>query len=586
MSGDANQDFTLTVDETPVITSASSTTFTAGQSDSFTVQSDGYPTDTTSLSSGSLPSGVTFGDNGNGTATLAGTPATGTGGTYNLGFTASNGVGSGSQSFGLTVDEAPAITSADAAPFTVGSSGAFAVLTTGFPAATVTESGTLPSGITFTTNSDGTPELVGTPNTGTAGDYDLTFTASNGIGTEATQDFTLVVGQAPAFTSADQTAFTMASSGTFQVTTIGFPAATLSESGTLPAGVSFVDNGDGTATLSGTPTVGTCGNYGLTITASNGFGADASQDFILAVGQAPAITSADNATFVTQTADSFLVTTIGYPAPAFTESGILPSGVTFIDNGDGTATLSGTPAAGTQGSYAITITAGNEVGSDAVQNFTLTIEEAPAIDTDPNTDFVAGNFGSFTIWSSGSPTPALSEAGTLPTGIRFSDNGNGSATFWGTPDANTDGTYDLTVTASNGVGQDATQSFILTVDPAPAPAAPTITSASDTEFAVGTLGTFSVLTDGFPNPSLSETGSLPTGVVFTDNGDETATLSGTPVAGSDGTYTFTINATNGVGTDATQSFTLTVNPARHRLLLASLPVLKLPLRWAISGRSL
>ena len=67
-------------------------------------------------------------------------------------------------------------------------------------------------------------------------------------------------------------------------------------------------------------------------------------------------------------------------------------------------------------------------------------------------------------------------------------------------------------------------------------------------------------TTGFPTPALSETGALPTGVTFVDNGDGTATLAGTPAAGTGGTYPLTITATNGVSPDATQTFTLTVAP--------------------------
>ena len=50
-------------------------------------------------------------------------------------------------------------------------------------------------------------------------------------------------------------------------------------------------------------------------------------------------------------------------------------------------------------------------------------------------------------------------------------------------------------------------------------------------------------------------------MTFTDNGNGTATLAGTPAAGTGGTYPFTITAANGVLPDATQSFTLTVNGA-------------------------
>ena len=127
------------------------------------------------------------------------------------------------------------------------------------------------------------------------------------------------------------------------MTTTGFPIPALSETGALPTGVTFVDNGDGTATLAGTPAAGTGGTYALTITAANGVLPDATQTFTLTVDQAPAITSADSTTFTTGTSGTFTVTTTGFPTPALSETGALPTGVTFVDNGDGTATLAGTP---------------------------------------------------------------------------------------------------------------------------------------------------------------------------------------------------------------------------------------------------
>ena len=84
----------------------------------------------------------------------------------------------------------------------------------------------------------------------------------------------------------------------------------------------------------------------------------------------PMITSADNTTFVVGSAGSFTVTTTGFPAPSIAQGGVaLPSGVMFTSNGDGTGTLSGTPAAGTGGTYAITFTATNAAGSTASAEF-------------------------------------------------------------------------------------------------------------------------------------------------------------------------------------------------------------------------
>ncbi len=148
----------------------------------------------------------------------------------------------------------------------------------------------------------------------------------------------------------------------------------------------------------------------------------------LVVGTAPSITSANSTTFTTGAAGSFSVTTSGTPDPALSEAGALPSGVTFTDNRNGTATLSGTPVAGTGGSYPFTITANNGVSPNATQSFTLTVDQAPAVTSGASTTFIEGSSGTFTVTTTGNPTAALSETGTLPTGVSFVDNGNGTAT--------------------------------------------------------------------------------------------------------------------------------------------------------------
>jgi hypothetical protein len=147
------------------------------------------------------------------------------------------------------------------------------------------------------------------------------------------------------------------------------------------------------------------------------------------------------------------------------ETGTLPPGVTFTDNGDGTAALSGTPAAGSGGPYLLTITATNVVGSDT-QSFVLVVLQAPQITSPAGATFTVDHAGTFTVRSTGSPTSALSETGTLPKGVTFTDNGDGTAALSGTPAAG--GTYKFTITATNGVSPDATQSFTLSVVGPPA----------------------------------------------------------------------------------------------------------------------
>ena len=545
----ATQSFTLTVGQAPAITSGASTTFTVGAAGTFSVTTTGFPVPSLT-ETGALPSGVTFVDNGNGTAKLSGTPAVATGGTYAITVKAHNGVGSdATQTFTLTVDQAPAITSASATTFSVNAAGSFTVTTTGFPKPALTETGALPTGVTFVDNGNGTATLAGIATT--SGSFPITITANNSVGTAATQNFTLTVGQAPAITSGASTTFTVGSAGTFTVTTSGFPAPSLTETGALPSGVTFVDNGNGTAKLSGTPAAATGGTYSITIKAHNGSGSDATQTFTLTVNQAPAITSANATSFSVNAPGSFTVTTTGFPKPALTETGALPAGVTFVDNGNGTATLSGTASA--QGTFPITITASNGVGSNATQTFTLTVNTAPAFTSVNHATFTVGTAGTFTVTATGTPTPSLSETGALPSGVTFNST---TGVLSGTPAAGTGKTYSLTFTASNGVGTNATQSFTLTVDQAPA-----IVSANSTTFTVGTFASFTVMTSGFPTPALTETGALPSGVTFADNGNGTATLSGTPASGTAATYPITFTANNGVAPNGTQSFTLTVNTA-------------------------
>ena len=459
-SGTTSQSFTLIVYQAPAIITSNQATFTVGMADTFTVTTTGFPAPALT-ETGALPSGVGFADNGNGTATLSGTPAAGTGGTYPITVQASSSSGTTSQSFTLTLNQAPSITSANSATFSVGSSASFAVTTTGFPIAALTETGALPSGVTFTSNGNGTGTLAGTPAAGTGKTYAITFSASNGVGTAATQVFTLNVGEAPAITSANSAAFGVGTASTFTVTTTGFPTPALTETGALPSGVTFVDNGNGTGTLSGTPTASTGGTYPIIIKASSSSGST-SQSFTLSVSQGPAITSSNGATFTVGTASTFTVTTTGTPTPSLTETGTLPRRVTFADNGDGTGTLAGTPAAGAGGTYAIIITVRNASGSTS-QNFTLTVDEAPAITSSNSATFAVGVSGVFTVTTKGFPAAAVTEKGALPSGVKFADNGNGSGTLSGMPANGTAGTYLITFTAVNGGGTPATQSFALTV---------------------------------------------------------------------------------------------------------------------------
>ena len=163
-----------------------------------------------------------------------------------------------------------------------------------------------------------------------------------------------------------------------QPITVNFAVAVNSPGAGTPTGSVTVT--DGTSNCTATIAIGTCQltpttTGAKTLTASYAtdgtFASSTSAGVSHTVGQPPAITSANNATFTVNTAGSFTVTATGFPPPTFTETGALPNGVTLTSAG----VISGTPALGTVGTYPITISASNGVGTDAAQNFTLSVSK-------------------------------------------------------------------------------------------------------------------------------------------------------------------------------------------------------------------
>ncbi|WP_164874074.1 putative Ig domain-containing protein, partial [Rhodococcus spongiicola] len=121
----------------------------------------------------------------------------------------------------------------------------------------------------------------------------------------------------------------------------------------------------------------------------------------------------------------------------------LPEGLALSEQG----VLSGTPTAA--GTFEFTVTASNGVGDDAVLEAALEIGQAPEISGAP-AGGVVGQPYEHTFTVSGTPAPTVVvTAGDLPEGLALSEQG----VLSGTPTAA--GTFEFTVTASNGVGDDA-----------------------------------------------------------------------------------------------------------------------------------
>ncbi|MDH4453765.1 MAG: MBG domain-containing protein [Verrucomicrobiota bacterium] len=365
------------------------------------------------------------------------------------------------------------------------------------------------------------------------GQTDVTVRATDLDGNTVTQTFTVTVNQTPVFTNGPPPSTAVVGTAyNFAYTASGFPAPTFSHTGTLPPGLSLSSTG----VISGTPT--TAGTYsGIVVTASNGIGVAPTQTISITVDQIPSITSAAPAAGIVGTAYTHTYAATGSPAPTYSlTAGALPGGLSVSTAG----VISGTP--NTAGTFTGTITSTNRAGSFP-QAFSITINQAPTFTSSTPTN--SGTFNTaynFTCTASGFPAPSFSvAAGALPTGLSLSTSG----VISGTPTAA--GTYTGTLSASNGIGSAASQSFSITIQKAAATVA---------------LGSLAPTYTGSPLAATSTTNPANLSVSYTYNG-----LSTMPTNAGSYAVVASINEPNYVGT---ANGTLVIAKATATVSLGSL----------------
>jgi Putative Ig domain len=182
---------------------------------------------------------------------------------------------------------------------------------------------------------------------------------------------------------------------------------------------------------------------------------------------------------------------------------------------------------------------------------------APTLKPDPNSPaFAVGQSGSYTPVLTGTPAPTVSVGpGALPTGLQLNP---ATGVISGTPAQGTDQTYDITLTAHNGIAPDATLPVKLVI--LPFSSAPSLRpDPNSPAFAVGQSGSYTPVLTGTPAPTVSVSpGALPTGLQLNP---ATGVISGTPAQGTDQTYQITLTAHNGIGQDAVLPVQIVINPA-------------------------
>ncbi len=521
---------------------------------------------TPSLVSINLPSAASFIDHGNGTGTFDWTPNFTDAGSTTVTFITSDGVLSDSETVTVTIFEAgnqpPAVTPVATKTTTENVQLTFDVLATD-PDSTIPAISIIgtPAGATFVDHGDGSATFQWTPDFTQAGNYNVSFYASDGVISD-TVDADITVNEAgnqpPVLAS-------IGSHGTTENTNLNFSVSATDPDGTtpslsvvgLPSGAGFTDNGNGIGNFDWTPGFTDAGTYNLTFIASDDSLADSEAVVVIVYesgNQAPILVSIGD----TSTTENVLLTfNISASDPDGTtpvlSASNLPSAANFVDNSDGTGTFSWTPSYSDAGNVVITFFASDGVLKDSeLVNVTVLDAgnqrpEITPISVQTTTENV---YLTFTVIAS-DPDETLPTISTidLPDGAAFSDNGDGTGTFEWTPGYTQSGSYNVSFVATDGVLSDTAGASITVNDAGNQP--PILT-------AIGPHGTtenanlnFSISAsdpDG-TTPSLGAVG-LPSGAAFADNGNGSGNFDWTPGFADASTYNVTFIAADGALADS------------------------------------
>jgi len=346
----------------------------------------------------------------------------------------------------------------------------------------------------------------------------------------------------------------------------------------LPPGIALTDNGDGTATMSGTPTVAsppTCagGSCGVKACYGTTTGVCTTVPFTYAITQPPAPVLDDHSwSFHDGVFTSYKLTT--HPLATTPISFSLPCGdfpfswATLTDNGDGTAILSGTAPNGEGGNpdhpHIKIITQGitpqdNFTYCAASSGLSMVEDPSPLITSANTATMTVGQNTPFLLTSNVTSAVFLQNS-ALPAGVSLFQSGQ-TALLQGAPVPGSGGTYPVSVIATDFVHAPAIGTITVTVlEP------PSLTLPPVVYFMPGVTNSFAVSPGGYPalgGMSVALTGAAPPGVYYSDVAITSSqqgygTIHGNPAANASGeNYPLSFLATNSQGT-ATASTILNI----------------------------
>ncbi|MTI38319.1 putative Ig domain-containing protein, partial [Fulvivirga lutimaris] len=592
------QSFTVTIFDTNDVPAFSTVPITGAIQDvayTYNIQAvDPDIGDILTLTALQKPNWLVFNDNGSGIATLTGTPTNGDLGSNFVTLSVADNSGAAiNQAFTINVDNQNDPPSFTSTPVQIVNEDAVYTynITTTDPDVGDTRSITalsLPGWLSLIDNGDGNAVLSGTPLNQHVGSLNLVLEVEDGIGVKVTQSFTVNIvntNDVPVFSSTPIASVQQGNSYEYQVVTsdpdLGDTRTLLAN--TLPLWLEFTDNGDGTGVLFGTPTNEDLGDYSIILTVEDASGAAVDQVFDLKVSNlndSPFFTTNpivfvdedDLYEYLISTSDPDIADVLSITALS------KPGWLTLLDNGDGTGVLSGIPTNEFVGSIEIVLNVKDVAGANSNQAFTIQVNntnDAPEIISSPpliaqqdllytyNVQTQDPDVGdSFTFESTG-----------VPTWMTLINNNDGTSKLSGTP-TNTDlGLYNISIKVIDNSGAEDTQSFELLVnnenDPPVFDTEPIISVLEDSNYS------YQILTS---DPDIGDVLNIviidkPSWLIFVDNDDNTALLSGVPTNNNVGVHNIKLRVTDVAGQTVQQNFELTVVNTNDLPMFTSEPAL-------------
>jgi hypothetical protein len=568
--------YTYAVNTEPVLATIGAQNVTEGQPLSFLATATDVDLGSPVMTSTTLPPGATYLDNGDGTASFDWAPTFFDAGIYNVTFYA-------------TDDVTPSLVDSELVVITVDEAGNQLPLLTGIGPQTATEdvlltvnvsatdvestptltTSALPTGANFVDNTDGTGTFTWTPDFTQGGTgYDVTFFATDDSSAVASELVTITVNDAgnqlPVLAVIGGQATDENINLNFGVTASDDDSVIpLLSTSTLPAGALFTDNFDGTGVFDWTPTYDDSGTYAITVYATDGAIPSAIDSEIVSVVvtnvNRDLVLTAIGPQALTENVPHNIVISATDPDGDFAafSSTTLPGAATLVDNLDGTATFDWTPSFADSGSYAITFYAADGAFPSVIDSETVAITVAntnrlpilTTIGAQAGTEEILLSFGVSAVDDDGD-VPLLSIS-TPPTGVVFTDNFDGTASFDWTPTLAQSGTHLVTFYATDAAYPSDVDSEVVSINVGNVNQPPVLTAIGAQGAVEGILlsipvtasdpdGTFPVLTTSLP----------PTGAILTDNGDGTGSFDWTPDFLQAGVHNVTFYASDGEHVDS------------------------------------